>query len=79
MNSVQAQFYPFFAEERGVCERHPSHAPVRILILKTTGEMTWTLSTSILFVFNTYNPGLEMHGMAKHLYNGAGAGLVYFD
>ncbi len=45
------------------CEGHPSHAPsVRILNFKLIEKMTWTLSTSILFGFNTYSPGLEMHG-----------------
>jgi hypothetical protein len=45
------------------CEGHPSHAPsVRILILKLIEKTTWTLSTSILFGFNTDTPGLEMHG-----------------
>jgi hypothetical protein len=63
LNSVQAQFFPFFAEEGGACEGHPSHAPsVRIQIFKLIEKTMWTLSTSILFGFNTYNSGPEMHG-----------------
>ena len=55
--------FSLFAEERGACEGHPSHAPsVRILIFKLIEKTTWTMSTSILFGFNTYNSGPEMHG-----------------
>ncbi len=46
-----------------ICEGHPSHAPsVRILIFKLIEKTTWTMSTSILFGFNTYNSGPKMHG-----------------
>jgi hypothetical protein len=69
MHSIKGVRY-----EGGGCEGHPSHAPsVRILNFKLTEKATWTLSTSILFGFNTYNPGPEMHG--KHLYKCAGAEL----
>ncbi len=62
-----AKFYSTFKHFRvcsvSDCEGHPSHAPsVQILIFKLIEKTTWTMSTSILFGFNTSNSGPEMHG-----------------